>query len=73
LRWVGTSFFDAEFKQAESDFPQQVSTASSFRWICNRRSGTLETKPSYGFAHRGDQQNSDNDGYGVPSSLHRPE
>jgi hypothetical protein len=52
---------------------QQVSTASSFRLTCNRRSGALETKPSYGLAHRGDQQDADNDGYGVSSGLHRPQ
>lgn len=52
---------------------QQVSTASSFRLTCNRHSGALETKPSYGFAHRGDQQNPDNDGNGVATGLHRPQ
>jgi len=51
---------------------QQVSTASSFLLICNVRSGALETKPSYGLAHCGDQQNADNNGYGVSSGLHRP-
>ena len=35
------------------------------------RAVALEAKPSHGFAHRGDQQDPDNDGYGVSSSLHR--
>src|SRR5262249_23221148 len=46
--------------------------ASPFRLICNRRTGALETKPPYGFAQRGQQHTSDNDGYGVSSRLHRP-